>query len=484
MECHATPVSTPALAWRWPPFALLAALLGFLFPLVHRPLLLDGDTYWHLAAGRWMLAQQAIPHTDVFSATMPGAPWVAHEWLSEVLMAAAFNAAGWGGLMLLCGAALAATLGLASHYLQRHLAQPAPLVSTTLVAACIMPSLFARPHLLALVPLCAWCVALLTARDAGRAPSWRWLALMALWANLHGSFVLGLVLAGALALEALAATPAPRGPALRQWGLFLLGATAVAMCTPFGWRSLWHPFQLMQPALTATVAEWQPPNFNHLQPLTLALLTLLYTALTRPLRIPPARVFMLLALLYMALKHSRHQMIAGLVGALLLAAPLGLALGRPGARHADGARAGASAWRAWGAVLLAVALLAAGLRLAVPLQRGDDQATPMTALAQVPPALLSQPVFNSYEFGGYLIYRQLRPYIDGRADMYGSDFVLAYLAAFQPDRAAFEQATDRYGVRWALIAADSQPMLYLLDTLPHWRRLYADRVAVVYVRQP
>ncbi|MBA5686206.1 hypothetical protein [Rugamonas apoptosis] len=458
--------------------AMVAALIGFLFPLAHRPLLLDGDTYWHLAAGRWILAQRAIPHTDVFSSTMPGAPWVAHEWLSEVLMALAFDAGGWSGLTLLCGAALAATLGLTTHYLQRRLAQPASLVCATLVAASIVPSLFARPHVLALVPLSAWCVALLTARDAGRAPSWRWLALMVLWANLHGSFVLGLALAGLLALEAVLGTPAPRAPALRQWGWFLLGAAAAAMCTPFGWRSLWHPFQLMQPELTSTIAEWQPPNFNHLQPLTLALMTLLYTALSRPLRIPTTRVIMLLGLLYMALKHSRHQMVAGLVGALLLAAPLGLALGRPGAPPAR-----PRGMSAWGAALLAMALLAAGLRLAMPQQRGDDPATPMAALDHVPPALRAQPVFNSYEFGGYLIYRQVRPFVDGRADMYGSDFIQAYLAAFRPDRAVFERASERYDVRWALIAADSLPMLYLLDTLPHWRRLYADEVAVVYVRE-
>lgn len=479
MECHATPLSKPASAWGWPPFATLAALIGFLLPLVHHLLLLDGDTYWHIAAGRWMLDHRAIPHTDPFSATMPGAPWVAHEWLSEVLIALAFGAGAWSGLQLLCGAALGLTMGLTAHYLQRCVAQPAAMVCATVAGATIVPSLLARPHVLALVPLSAWCVVLLTARDARRVPSWRWLPLMALWANLHGSFVLGLALAGMLALEAVLAAPAPRTPALRQWAWFLLGAAGATMCTPFGWHSLWHPFQLMQLELLANIAEWQPPNFSHLQPLTLALMTLLYTALSRPLHIPLSRIFILLSLLYMALKHSRHEMIAGVVGALVLAAPLGLALGRPGTVPGR-----PRARPAWGAALLAVALLAAGLRLAIPLQRGDDPATPMAALDHVPPALRAQPVFNSYEFGGYLIYRQVRPFIDGRADMYGSAFMQAYLAPFRPDRAAFDQVSARYGVRWALIASNSHPMLYLLDTLPHWRRLYADEVAVVYVRAP
>lgn len=480
MESYATTPGSriAASARRWPPFALVAALLGFLLPLVHRPLLLDGDTYWHLAAGQWMLELHAIPHTDPFSATMPGAPWVAHEWLSEVIMALVFGAGGWSGLQLLCGVAMGATVGLTAHYLQRWLDQPAALVSITLAAASIVPSLFARPHLLALVPMTAWCIAMLRAGETQRVPSWRWLPVMTLWANLHGSFVLGLALAGLLALEALHAATAPRLPLLRRWSVFLLAATLAAMCTPFGWRSLWHPFQLMQPELTATIAEWQPPNFNHLQPITLILMTLLYTALSRPLRLPLARILMLLGLLYMALKHGRHQMVAGLVGALVLAAPMGRGLGCApvhGRRLRDAP--------AWSVALLAIALLAASLRIGLPQQRGDDAATPLAALDHVPAALLSQPVFNSYEFGGYLIYRHVRPFVDGRADMYGSAFMQSYLAPFQPDRPAFEHAVQRYGVRWALIATESKPMLYLLDTLPGWRRLYGDGVAVVYVRE-
>lgn len=479
MESYATPHGSSAntSTGRWPPFALVAALLGFLLPLVHRPLLLDGDTYWHIAAGRWMLDLHTIPHTDPFSATMPDAPWVAHEWLSEVIMALAFDAGGWSGLQLLCGAALGLTMGLIARYLQRWLDQPAALVFATLAAASIVPSLFARPHILALIPLSAWCIALLRAREAQCVPSWRWLPLMTLWANLHGSFILGLALAGLLALEALHAAPAPQLPLLRRWGMFLLAAAAAAMCTPFGWHSLWHPFQLMQPELTATIAEWQPPNFTHIQPLTLILMALLYAALSYPLRLPPSRIFMLLGLLYMALTHSRHQMVAGVVGALLLAAPLGQGLGStpaPRLRLRD--------TPAWSAALLMTALLAVVLRMAMPQQRGDDAATPLAALDHVPAALLSQPVFNSYEFGGFLIYRHVRPFIDGRADMYGSAFVQRYLAPFGPDRTAFEQAVQRYDVRWALIATDSKPMLYLLDTLPGWRRLYGDSIAIVYVR--
>lgn len=454
---------------------VVAALIGFLLPMVHRPLLLDGDTYWHLAAGQWMLDHATVPHTDPFSATMPGTPWVAHEWLSEVLMVLAFRAAGWSGLQLLCGTALALTLAMLARYLTRWQDQPAALVSTVVALAAVLLALLARPHLIALVPLVAWCVALLRARERQQAPGWLLTPLMTLWANLHGSFVLGLVLAGVLALEAVAAAPGARLIVARRWGAFLAASTSATMVTPYGWHGLLYPLQLMRLDLIAYIAEWQPPDFRYPQPLTLALVVLLYVALTRPVTVPQPRLFIVLALLTMALKHSRHQLVAGVVGTLVLAAPLGQALG-----CAVRARP-APAWR-WGAAALAVAALAMALRLAMPVTRGDDRATPQTALDHVPAALLTQPVFNSYEFGGYLIYRHVRPFVDGRSDMYGDVFMRDYMAAFAPDRPAFERLAVRYGVRWALVAADDAPMRYLLDTLPGWRRLYGDQFAAVYLR--
>ena len=65
----------------------------------------DGDTFSHLATGEWIIAHGRAPRADPFSHSMPGAPWVAHEWLSEVLLTLAFRLCGWGGVVLITGAA-------------------------------------------------------------------------------------------------------------------------------------------------------------------------------------------------------------------------------------------------------------------------------------------------------------------------------------------------------------------------------------------
>ena len=182
---------------------MLAAAVSFAAPILN-----DGDTFWHLGAGRWMIAHGAVPATDPFSFTFVGRPWVAHEWLSEVAMAAVFQAGGWGALMLLFGLAMGLTALAMGAWLLRWLGMLPALLAVVIGLACVAPGMLARPHLLVLPLLAFWTVELLKAREAKRAPS-IWLALgMLLWANLHSSFVVGYGLAAALGLEALLDTKA------------------------------------------------------------------------------------------------------------------------------------------------------------------------------------------------------------------------------------------------------------------------------------
>src|SRR5262249_52114282 len=157
--------------------------------------------------------------------TFAGRPWVAHEWLSEVLMALAYRVGGWSGLMLLFALAIAKLVAILGTELRRWLGPASQLAALGLAFALLEPLLLRRPHMLALPLLAVWIVGLLRAREAGRAPS-LWLApLMTLWANMHGSFVFGLALAGAFATEAvLAAGKGNRIKAALPWAGFCAAA--------------------------------------------------------------------------------------------------------------------------------------------------------------------------------------------------------------------------------------------------------------------
>src|SRR5215469_11243154 len=95
-----------------------------------RNILNDQDPYWHIAAGRWIIAHRAVPHQDVFSFSMAGAPWVPHEWLSEVIIAAVYDWLGWAGLVVGTAAVFATTLTLLVALLLRYLPPSAAVIAT------------------------------------------------------------------------------------------------------------------------------------------------------------------------------------------------------------------------------------------------------------------------------------------------------------------------------------------------------------------
>ncbi|GBQ89571.1 hypothetical protein AA13595_2676 [Gluconacetobacter johannae DSM 13595] len=468
-----------------PPILIVsAALVVYAIALFHPALLNDGDSFWHIAAGNWILHHRAVPHTDPFSATFAGHPWVAHEWLSELLMAAAFDLARWDGVLILTGLAVALTCGMVAAFVARRAGGMAAIVTTMLAMACTFPSLLARPHMLALPCLAGWTIALLRARERGTAPPpLPIVAVMLLWANLHGSFAFGLALAIPFAIEAMIDSRAASGadpiPTALRWGRFIILSTATTLVTPNGWQGLLFPFRLVWMPQLAGIGEWQPVNFATIQPLEYALFALLYVTMTRTVRVPAIRLLILIGLLYLALRHERDQMVAGIVGALILAQPIGRAVAHDGAAG-TGPRATRPCLAA-GFIAFALLTLARTLH---PFVLANRPSAPVAAVAQVPADLARQPVFNSYAFGGYLIFSGIRPFIDSRADMYGAAFMTSYLAAMDvADRDAFARIVARHDIRWTILPPGA-PLARLLDTLPGWRRVYADKIAVIHTRAP
>lgn len=441
----------------------------------------DGDTWFHIAAGRWILQHHAAPWTDPFSLTLSGAPWRAQEWLSELAMAIAFKLDGLSGVLILTAAAAALCVALLARHLRFWLAPLPAFVVLIFGLGCVAPDLLARPHILALPVLELWTAGLLMARTRNRAPSLWLLPVMALWANLHGSFAFGIALVVPLGLEAMLADRAARWGTSRAWGLFLLAAIAAAMLTPYGWHSLAFPFQLLGQPYLGLVKEWGSMDFSKPQPLEIALMALLYVGFSRGVRIPPIRLLIMLGLLYMALQHARHGMLAGIVGALLFAEPLAQALRRqpvgsdtvpPRASRAEAVCTLA------GAGLLVVLTV---LRMAYAAVPQDRATSPVSALRHVPVELKTQPVFNDYGFGGLLIFDGIRPFIDSRAELYGDELLGLYVDVVRPNPVALEATFRRYGITWTILKPDS-PVVAVLDALPGWRRAHSDGFAVVHIR--
>ncbi|MBB2204792.1 hypothetical protein [Gluconacetobacter takamatsuzukensis] len=460
-------------------------LTGLMIPAIYAlalfssGLLGDGDTFWHVASGNWILAHRAVPHVDPFSYTFVGQPWTAHEWLSEVLFAAAFDLAGWSGVLILTSLAVALTAILLAGVLARYMGVLATWLTTMVALGCVTPSLLARPHMLALPAMAAWTIALLRARARNTTPGLPVLVIMVVWANLHGSFALGLALTIAFAVEAVADRPDARLRTAGRWGGFFLLAVLAARLTPNGWHGLLFPVELIRMPELARIAEWQPINVARNPAPEVALLALVYIALTRRLSLPPIRLLILMGLIHLCLHHVRNSMVVGVIAPLILAAPLGRALdgreGAEGAFHKPGHPAREVV------VLICALLLVTGGRLLRPVTLDDSNMTPISALNSLPAAVTARPVLNAYQFGGYLIFRGIRPFVDGRADMYRS-FINDYRGLTDyPDHADFARAAERFHLGWTIFPSDSA-IGQMLDTQPGWRRVYSDRFAVVHMR--
>jgi hypothetical protein len=208
----------------------------------------------------------------------------------------------------------------------------------------------------------------------------------------------------------------------------------------------------------------------------LALLTLLGLTLTRPFAIPPIRAALLIALVAMALQHSRHQVLLGIIAPMLLARPIAAAIGA-GRFGEDGRRVARIALPA----TVAAALAIGAVRLMTPIEQTDGASAPISALSAVPQELRRKPVLNDYAFGGYLIFEHVRPFIDARAELYGDAMMGLYGRLQAGDDTAVERTLKRYDIAWTIFAPDSR-IVAILDHEPGWRRLYADAAAVVHVR--
>jgi hypothetical protein len=447
---------------------LLAIIVGASTDLFN-----DGDTSWHLAAGDLILRQGAVPATDPFSFTFAGKPWVAHEWLAEVAMAGFFAMDGWAGLATLTAAAMGALFLIIGLEARRWM-RPLPLAATFVgIFLALAPFTLARPHVTAWPLLAGWALLLVRAREARRGPPLAGALIMLLWANLHASYFFGLLLIGPFALEALIEEADKKGVVV-HWGGFGLLSLALSLLTPHGVHGLLYPFQVSSMKALPLIQEWGATVLAEMHNFEFALFAALFILLLKGVKVPLIRLLLLLGLLYLALEHVRHQAVFVILAALILPAIIARSSGRPPsaiAKSPGPVYAG----------LAAIAALAVAVRLFIPLDQPDSDSNPLTAISQVPQSLRSQPVFNTYGFGGPLIRAGIRPYVDGRGDMYGDDFLFEFEKIRTGDMGLFRGTAKKWNIGWTILDP-SEPLAAKLDQEPGWRRLYADKWAVIHVR--
>ena len=444
-------------------------------------LLSDPDTMWQVTVGQWILDHRAVPETDIYSFTMRGQPWISTQWLAQVMLAKAYALAGWSGPVALAAGAIAATFAALMNWLSRRLSAIAALVFVAATLALTAPHLLARPHVLAMPVMVLWVGGLIAAADRRAAPSFQLLPLMALWVNLHGGFVLGLMLIAPIGLDAIwSAEPSYRKSLILRWAAFAGAALAASCCTPYGWNSLLASSKILALGVALPlITEWRPADFGSLGTFEICLLLGIAFSLLRGIRLPPTRILLLLGLLHMALAQVRAVEILALLAPMILAVPLAGQIGG----HAPVISAAASPMRGAGLAAVALALaVATYLYASVDRFAPDARQSPVGAVAELKKLNLTR-VFNDYDFGGYLIAVGVAPFIDGRTELYGEKFFVDHNAAsglLEPEN--LFRLLDQYHIEATLMRTQSAATK-LLDHVDGWQKVYADDIATIHVRQ-
>jgi len=425
----------------------------------------DGDVSWQVAAGQWIIQHRQIPTTDPFSYTAFGRPWVTMEWLAQIVYGGAFNLDGYAGLATVVAAAVIALFAIIYFHLERRASLFAVALTLLMLAWVIAPFVLVRPHVLAWPLLAGWMVLLSQAADRGRPPSVWAVLLLVVWTNLHASFPLALIIEAAIGLDALISA---RWSTIRSWLAFGALSVLALMLNANGLAGLLQPFETSSLSMLPFIAEWHASTTNSTPEFFAVVIIGAGALLYSGVRVPIGRLILVLVLLGMAFLHVRHQSFFIIVAACVLP-PLA---SRPTTSNRS------PRW------LLAGALPLLAWQASTPLLPAEGQGNPRRLIAAIPADLRNRPVLNDYSFGGPLILAGISPYIDGRAEIYGDAFVADYFKITGGDMRAFSDAVRRYDIQWTMLSHDQARLIRSIEASGEWRRVYADEIGVIDVREP
>lgn len=435
---------------------------------------LSGDVYWQWEAGRYMIAHRLVLHDNVFSYTLYHKPWVTEEWGYEVLLAALVHIVGPAGFWVMSAGVGTVTLGLLSWLLSIHGTRGIKNGLLVLMAAPgLLPFVKDRPQTLSYALFVLMLIVLALSRNRPRMLWWA-VPLLWFWTNVHGSFLLGFLL---LMLEEVwarwpvnTARVKTSGSQVRfgQWLEVLALSLLVSFVNPNGpglWAYSWHV--TFSHRISEIIAEWQSPDFHYvamvlviLVPMFLLVLLLMFGSQ----EMPWPDFFLSAGLFYATMKSVRFLPYWDLEWPVVL----GLLLSRLEFRRVSG----------WLGVPF-VAILSLLVIFAHPaVAPGTPSQEPVAAANY----LHRHPgrVFNMYHWGGYLIYRHIPVFIDGRTDFYLQGPQIQQYMAVKNLTDNPSAVWKSYNIRYVLWAPHTAVATYLLSKPSQWRPVARTATAILF----
>jgi hypothetical protein len=461
---------------------LVAILFVMLFALAVR-VPVDTDTWWHLRSGEYTLQTRAVPQVDPFSITRGGQEWINQSWLSQLVMVFFYRVLG-GNIGLAIYTALLATAGMAFVFR----ISPGNVYTRAFIAilSAATAAVFwsARPQMMSFF-LSTVTLFLLDRYKRHKIDQlWLFIPLMILWVNLHSGFAIGfifmLAFIGGEIANRLFNRSAPEILEWRQIGKLILIAMlsgAALIINPYTIQMLTYPFRTAGiGSLQAYIQEWASPDFKGRE--TWPFLALLFGTFAAAGFSKRGLDWTDLALVcgtaFLALLWQRNFAVFAHVQYILENNRITLAKPRP--------VRGAAIILNWSFLLLVIvgALLKCYVALN-PKTVSEAQAEflPVKVANYLNTAKPAQPMFNTYNWGGYLLFAapDYKVFVDGRTDLYDDQILNKWRLAMLGEN--WQQVFSEYDIKLVVIEKDST-LAKILAAQPGWKLGYSDEKVVVY----
>jgi hypothetical protein len=466
--------------------AVLTLLVVTLIFVLSRKGVSDPDIWWHLHNADYLVQHHSLPRADMYSFTVSGHPWINHEWLAELPYYLGWRVLGLSGINAVMVAILSLIfLGVLYLCYRETGHYKASVVAVCFVVFLGTVSFGPRTILFGYADLVLLLIVLQRFRQKGDAPLWLIPPLFCLWANTHGSWLIGMVIfstvigAGLLQGEWGFIAAEPWTPSQRNRLLMSWSASLVALfVNPFGARLVFYPFDLAfrQKLNIEHVAEWVSVNFHDLRGkmVLVLLIVLLLSALLRARRWTLAELGLVLFALYSGLTYTRFLFLLAVVIAPVLAKTFDFV---PRYRREMDTPV---------INFFVIILMLAGVAHYWPresqLQALVDEQYPAEAVSYLQTHPPTGPVLNFYLWGGYLNWRDpsVKVFLDSRVDIFEYSGVLQdYLDLLGLDHPA--PILDKYRIRYVLFPR-GEPLTYVLQHDAQWKVLYSDKLSVLLER--
>ena len=464
----------------------------------------DPDLWGHIRAGQAILEQGRIILRDMYSYSAFGQLYGNHEWLTELLMASIYNHGFVIGLKLWKFTCVALTFGFLAAGLSETGASAAVQLYTLMcTAVALILEMQFRPQLLTFLLFAAVLMILARHNYRGSARIWLVIPIAALWANLHGGFVIGIGTLGIYtAVVGVQDLVAEKGvKRTLRLALITLAATLVTLATPWG-ISLWHEVirPVFSPTIRTLIVDWHPLTLvlaeqwkqGHLGILfyvfvfgLMGTLAITFALTPKGGDLPLVAIAAMMSLA--AFSAARNIPLAAIALTLPVARHVSLVVGGLRERAAaQGVRFEEAPVRSrvnqWMVVAVAIAL-GISFGLFSPQLRTLD-VYPTGAVAFMERHRFSGNVLNDFNWGGYLIWH-LTPaskvFLDGRYDtVYSVTEINDYLQ-FYFDRPEGSRVLSVYPHDFVLIPARAAAFR-LMTTATGWALIYKDEDSALFAR--